>query len=136
MKTCEECSQFFDLDFPHYHHVHAVDTLPPVRRTDDHLVEHGYAVQFSGGDMQCLLFFHDREPALAFGCAARMAFEVTDYSVFPAAREERVNPRSVVASLHVTRARIDRGPDEHDDLARWLAGVSPTSPHFTPPLTR
>ncbi|WP_103349785.1 hypothetical protein [Amycolatopsis sp. CA-128772] len=137
-RRCEACDRFADRDVPNYHHIYRADKLPRPRQSDGHIVIHGYAVEISGAIQRTWVFFHDIEPALAFGRAGRMSsVDIRGYGVFAAAREIRFDERlGDVITLHLTGENLDRKPDEAKALTRWLAGVTPESSHFAPPDRR
>lgn len=84
---------------PHYDHVHRAPQLPRERRTESHILARGHAVGMAGPRRpQSWTFFHDLEPALAFGRAGWMSADVSSYGVYAAAREIRYDTRARLTS--------------------------------------
>ncbi|MFD7161115.1 hypothetical protein ACFV9C_41480 [Kribbella sp. NPDC059898] len=120
-----------------YPDVRHVEVLPKLRASDSKVVTPGFAVEIHGPRVPAMrVFFQDLEPALAFGRAARMACgDVNGYGVLKALRVTEWNEttRSDATTLYTTGGNLDRRPDEHAALRRWLDGVSVESSHFRPP---
>jgi len=97
--------------------------LPAERRTEDHVVRHGYAVELRPHGQW--YFFRDIAPAAAFGRAARMSLECVVYGIYRAAHEMRYCVVHEVDErvLHVAGDRIDWLPDEVEHLERFVRGV-------------
>ncbi|MET8145662.1 hypothetical protein ABZU32_35625 [Sphaerisporangium sp. NPDC005288] len=144
----EECSKcgapWTSGKVPNYDHIHRAETMPRARRTESHIVLHGYAVGLAGmggGIGQTWVFFEHLEPALVFGRAGRMSsHDISSYGVYEAARETRYDEhrRGDVTTLHVNVAAdsLDRRQGEKKVFARWLQGVESESAHFEPPHRR
>lgn len=101
----------------------SVAGLPAERRTDEHVVRHGYAVELRPHGQW--YFFPDIAPAAAFGRAARMSLECVVYGIYRAAHEMRYCVLHEVDErvLHIAGDRIDWLPDEAEHLERFVQGV-------------
>lgn len=144
--ACSDCARAAVNPQPHYHHIHATETLPKACRRDDRVVTRGYVVEFSGrrGLRETLLFFADLEPAVACARAVRMSFDVDEHSLRPAALETRdrtdrdtIHDGFTVVTLHIDPRRRPR--DHIADLAalqRWLRGVDDRTYAYLPPEHR
>lgn len=109
------------LDDTNYYAVIRCSELPNERAREDHVIKRGAAVGFGRW-----FFFTAKEPALAFGRAARMSLDCTDgYGVYAAAHEIRFCDlhRKDEFVLLVSGANLDRRPDEVEDLKRFVQGV-------------
>lgn len=96
------------------------------------MVRRGYAVGF--GEW---FFFDAKEPAVAFGRAARMSLDCHGYGVYEAAHEtvccdEHGDERILHINLNVN---YDRTGDEVDHLKRFVQAVKehPWSAHWREP---
>jgi hypothetical protein len=115
-----------------YDDVVAVDGLPGEWTSDGAVVRRGYAAQIGDG---LWFFFESLLPALAFGRAARMSYQCSQYAVFEAAHEVRfdLGRRKDVRTLYVVTKNLDRGSGEREQLQRWADGVNPRSAHWSGP---
>lgn len=135
---CSECEQHTGDGgpYPNYDHVHHVNPLPRARQAEHHIVVHGYAAEISGRLPHSWVFFGAIEPALVFGRAARMSYDVSSYGVFEAAREVRWDDSRGrdIATLYINSSGegLDRADDETKAFRRWMRGCDPESSHFKP----
>jgi hypothetical protein len=118
----EKTATVFKLDdTPYFAVVECLD-LPSERYDPDHVIRRGAAVEIGRW-----FFFTAREPALAFGRAARMSLDCHSYGVYTAAREskycERHDIDEIVLLVNTAKGNIDRKSDEADDLERFVQAV-------------
>lgn len=111
------------LDDTNYYAVVKCSDLPRKRHREDHVIRRGAAVGFGRW-----FFFTAREPALAFGRAARMSLDCTSgYGVYAAAQEikfcERHHKDEFVLLVDIEGGHLDRQDDEVDDLKRFVQAV-------------
>lgn len=111
------------LDGTDYHAVVKSADLPRERQREDHIIVRGAAVGFGRW-----FFFAAREPALAFGRAARMSLDCSaGYGVYSAARElkfcDRHTVDETVLLVDIAGGNLDREPDEVEDLKRFVQAV-------------
>lgn len=130
---CADCTGTSTSDT----HVHRVPTLPPEGRGGHQSVTHGWATALvrgpdGGADWT---FFADLEPAVAFGRAARMSADVTDWRLHQAARFNRAVDGRGENALFVADAwaGVQDSDRQAAVLHRWLSGCNPHNPAFVPP---
>lgn len=117
--------------------VHRVPTLPPQGRAGSQAVTHGWVTALRRGSTGVVdwTFFEHLEAAVAFGRAARMSSDVTDWQVHEAATFTRVVDGHANEGLFV--AAVWKGLEDADHQAavlhRWVAGCSPHTTAWVPP---
>jgi hypothetical protein len=145
--ACAECTgaAWMRSSQVNYDHIHRADLLPTAKHTESRRIVRGYAVGIDGaGISQTWVFFENREPAVVFGRAGRMSYDISGYGVYEAAWEVRFDPRQGkdVRTLHIGPHVFppwDQGPNvgETADFLRWVEGCNPGSSQYEPkPVAR
>jgi hypothetical protein len=122
------------LDAGGYFAAVACDLLPQPMTREEHVIRRGYAVGFGQW-----FFFTAKEPAVAFGRAARMSLDCRGYGVYEAAHEvlycrlHHGDERVLLVSIAVEVRGSD--DEEVEALKRFVQGVKehPWSAHWHAP---